>query len=307
MSKVPPDSGLSWQNKTQVIQGGPKLRPQRDAGGDCVVIIYSKESANLGKRFVLDTQSGALSIGRGSDNTLVLESDSVSRRHARFEHRDGSWWVTDLGSTNGTYVNDEQVAEHHLQRGDHVKIGDTIFKYLAGTDVEAEFVETIREVMMRDGLTQAYNRRHLSEQIEKELHRARRYRRPLAMVMMDLDHFKRVNDTFGHLAGDFVLRESAGIIRERTPAEAVFARYGGEEFALLMPETALPDALRIAEDVRAGIASHHFTYEGQRIEVTVSLGVALATEAMQNTEEFIKIADAKLYAAKHAGRNRVMS
>ncbi|MEI8259651.1 MAG: GGDEF domain-containing protein [Deltaproteobacteria bacterium] len=304
---VPPDeTDESWQQRTHVIRMGPIVRAKA-AGNDCLVIIYARDTAHLGKRFVLDGEAGPSWVGRGGDNSIMLESDTCSRKHAYFEASGESWFVVDHNSTNGTYVNDDLIQRAALKRGDHIKIGDTIFKYLAGTDVEAEFVETIREVMMRDGLTQAYNRRHLSEQIEKELHRARRYRRPLAMVMMDLDHFKRVNDTFGHLAGDFVLRESAGIIRERTPAEAVFARYGGEEFALLMPETALPDALRIAEDVRAGIASHHFTYEGQRIEVTVSLGVALATEAMQNTEEFIKIADAKLYAAKHAGRNRVMS
>ncbi|MEI8255350.1 MAG: GGDEF domain-containing protein, partial [Deltaproteobacteria bacterium] len=282
MSKVPPDSGLSWQNKTQVIQGGPKLRPQRDAGGDCVVIIYSKESANLGKRFVLDTQSGALSIGRGSDNTLVLESDSVSRRHARFDHRDGSWWVTDLGSTNGTYVNDEQVAEHHLQRGDHVKIGDTIFKYLAGSDVEAAYHEEIYRMTIVDGLTQAHNKRFLLEQMDKEMSRARRYSRPLVLIMMDLDHFKRINDTSGHLAGDYVLREVASLVRARIRRDEIFARYGGEEFSILLPETDLPGAVRLADEIRAMIASHAFMFEGERMTVTMSMGVALMSEAAQD-------------------------
>ncbi len=307
MSKVPPDSGLSWQNKTQVIQGGPKLRPQRGAGGDCVVIIYSKESANLGKRFVLDPASGALSIGRGSDNTLVLESDSVSRRHARFENRDGSWWVTDLGSTNGTYVNDEQVAEHHLQRGDHVKIGDTIFKYLAGSDVEAAYHEEIYRMTIVDGLTQAHNKRFLLEQMDKEMSRARRYSRPLVLIMLDLDHFKRINDTSGHLAGDYVLREVASLVRGRIRRDEIFARYGGEEFSVLLPETDLPGAVRLAEEIRQLIASHAFMFEGERMTVTVSMGVALMSEAAQDAEAFIEAADKKLYEAKHAGRNRVCS
>ena len=242
MAGPPDENDESWQQRTHVIRMGPIVRPKA-AGGDCLVIIYARNTSNLGKRFVLEAASGPCWVGRGSDNQIVLESDTCSRKHASFESRDEIWWVVDNNSTNGTYVNDEPATRTALKRGDHIKIGDTIFKYLAGTDVEAEFVETIREVMMRDGLTQAYNRRHLTEQIEKELHRARRYRRPLGLVMFDLDHFKRVNDTFGHLAGDYVLRETAGLVRERTPAEAIFARYGGEEFALLMPETPLEDAV----------------------------------------------------------------
>src|SRR5581483_9703564 len=126
------------------------------------------------KRFILDPSTGGLTIGRGADNGIVLESDSVSRRHARFEQREGGWWVADLRSTNGTYVNDEQVAEHRLRRADHIKIGDTIFKYLAGSDVEAAYHEEIYRMTIVDGLTQAHNKRFLIEQMEKEISRARR-------------------------------------------------------------------------------------------------------------------------------------
>jgi diguanylate cyclase (GGDEF)-like protein len=307
MSKLPPDSGLSWQNKTQVIQGGPKFRPQPNSGGDCLVIIYSKESANLGKRFVLDPMNGALTIGRGADNGIVLESDSVSRRHARFETREGTWFVTDLGSTNGTYVNDEQVAEHRLRRADHVKIGDTIFKYLAGSDVEAAYHEEIYRMTIVDGLTQAHNKRFLLEQMDKEMSRARRYGRPLVLVMFDLDHFKRINDTAGHLAGDYVLREVATLVRGRIRRDEIFARYGGEEFSILLPETELAGAVRLAEEIRALIASHVFAFEGERIPVTISMGVALMTEQTPEAESFIESADKKLYEAKRSGRNRVCS
>ncbi len=305
MGQPPDENDESWQQRTHVIRMGPIARPKA-AGGDCLVIIYARNTSHLGKRYVLEADAGPCWVGRGADNNVVLESDTCSRKHAHFESRDEVWWVVDNNSTNGTYVNDDPVQKAPLKRGDHIKVGDTIFKYLAGTDVEAEFVETIREVMMRDGLTQAYNRRHLTEQIEKELHRARRYRRPLGLIMFDLDHFKRVNDTFGHLAGDFVLREAANVVREKTPAEAVFARYGGEEFALLLPEMPLEDVVKLAEEVRGGIEKHDFTFDGQKIAVTMSLGVALATETMTNADDFIKAVDQKLYAAKHAGRNRVV-
>jgi diguanylate cyclase (GGDEF)-like protein len=306
-SKVPPDSnqGANWQTKTQVIAGGPKWRPPTDGGGDCLVIIYSKESSNLGKRFILDPSSEALTIGRGADNAIVLESDSVSRKHARCERRDGAWWVTDMRSTNGTYVNDEQVAEHRLRRADHIKIGDTIFKYLAGSDVEAAYHEEIYRMTIVDGLTQAHNKRFLIEQMDKELSRARRYQRPLALIMFDLDHFKRVNDTYGHLAGDYVLREVAALVRARIRRDEVFARYGGEEFAVLLPETKVSDAVRLAEDIRSIVAQHAFEFEHERIAVTVSLGVAGLTEKMRDPEDFIAASDAKLYESKHGGRNRV--
>jgi diguanylate cyclase (GGDEF)-like protein len=303
MSGRSDDHDDSWQARTHVIRVSPTAKPKQ-AGGDCLVIIYSRDTAQLGRRFVLDASPAGCTVGRGADNTVVLESETCSRRHARFERRGDEWWVIDERSTNGTYVNDEPVQSTPLRRGDHIKIGDTIFKYLAGTDVEAEFIQTIGAIMVTDGLTKAHNRRYLTEQLEKELQRARRHRRPLALVMFDLDHFKRINDTFGHLAGDYVLREVAALVRGLLPGDAVFARYGGEEFALLMPETDLPQAYALAEGIRAAIQAHPFQFDGERIPVTVSMGIALAGDAA-GVEEFIKAADTKLYAAKQSGRNRV--
>jgi diguanylate cyclase (GGDEF)-like protein len=305
MSRSPSDSGPNWQNKTLVIQGGPKWSPRNDGGGDCLVIIYSKDSANLGKRFVLEPMAGGLTIGRGADNGIVLESDSVSRRHARFEQREGAWWVTDLRSTNGTYVNDEVIAEHRLRRADHIKIGDTIFKYLAGSDVEALYHEEIYRMTIVDGLTQAHNKRFLFEQLDKEISRARRYQRPLALIMFDLDHFKRINDTYGHLAGDYVLRETAALVRGRIRRDEIFARYGGEEFAVLLPETDLAGAVRVAEEIRKLVSEHSFTFERESIPVTVSLGAAQLDDGARTPEEFVDLADRKLYEAKRSGRNRV--
>ncbi len=300
------DQDENWQARTHVIRVNPIVRP-KDSGGDCLVIIYARNTAHLGRRFVLETTPAGCWVGRGADNAIVLESDTCSRRHAHFEKREDGWWVVDNNSTNGTYVNDEPVQSTPMKRGDHIKIGDTIFKYLAGSDVEAEFIQTIGAIMVTDGLTQAHNRRYLTEQLDKELLRARRHGRPLALIMFDLDHFKRVNDTFGHLAGDYVLREVASIVRALLPRESVFARYGGEEFSILMPETDLDVAVKLAEDIRQGIQVHAFTFDQQSIPVTVSMGVALAEATHGTAEDFIKASDVKLYAAKHGGRNRVIS
>ncbi len=306
MPKVPTDPGQSWQTKTQVLQTGPRLRPNEGAG-DCLVIIYSKDSANLGKRFVLDAASAGVGIGRGSDNTIVLESEAISRKHARLEYKQGAWVARDLGSTNGTYVNDEVITDHRLKRADHIKVGDTILKYLSGSDVEAAYHEEIYRMTIVDGLTQAHNKRFMLEQMEKELSRARRYGRPLTLVMFDLDHFKNINDTYGHIAGDFVLRELATLVRARIRRDEIFARYGGEEFAIMLPETDMTGASRLAEEIRALVAEHSFLFEHERIPVTISAGVAQLIDAMKTSEEFIDASDKMLYESKRGGRNRVTS
>ena len=159
-----------------------------------MVIIYTKEPTLLGKRFVLDLDT--MRVGRGSENQVVLDADSVSRRHAHFEQRGERWFVVDDQSTNGTYVNDELIpSERPLLNGDRVKIGSTIFKYLSGTDVESMYHEEIYKMTIVDGLTGAHVKRYLMEALDRELTRAKRHSRPLSLVMFDVDHFKRINDT----------------------------------------------------------------------------------------------------------------
>jgi len=270
---------------------------------DCIVIIYSKE-IDLGKRYVL--QGPKLSIGRGQENGIVLEADSVSRRHAAFELRNGRWWVCDLGSTNGTYVNHQQVKEHALEKGDLVKVGDTIFKYLTGSDVEAMYHEEIYRMTIVDGLTQVHNKRFLLEALEKEIARARRYDRPLALLMFDIDHFKNINDGFGHLAGDQVLKDLAQVVVGRIRREEIVGRYGGEEFMIILPETDGKGASELAEQVRKRVEQSEFVFDKEKIPVTISVGVGALSRGNIDVSGFIKIADENLYRAKNEGRNRVV-
>ncbi len=300
----PPEAEPNWQARTQVIRGGVE-RPQ-GGGSDCLVVIYTREGRGpLGKRVPLDGPLQELTIGRDVGNAVVLDYDSVSRRHARLLRRDGQWWLIDNNSTNGTYVNDVASRETVLRNGDRIKIGDVILKYLSGEDLEAEFMSTISQMMVTDGLTQAHNKRHLLEQLDNELNRSARHGRPLGLIMFDIDHFKKVNDTYGHLAGDHVLREVAGIVRGRIRRGEVFGRYGGEEFALLLPETNAQGAVTLAQELRTLVAEHAFVFDNQNIPVTISLGVAHWNPGIRTAEEFIRVADAKLYQAKRDGRNRV--
>ncbi len=295
----------SWQVQTQVLRAEPGL-VQHTGGSDCLVVIYTREGRGpLGKRIQLDGPVQELTIGRDVQNSLVLEFEGVSRRHARLAKRDGVWWVHDNNSTNGTYVNDVLTRETPLRNGDRVKVGDVILKYLSAGDLESEFIETISQMMVTDGLTQAANKRHLTEKVTDELNRSARHGRPLSLVMFDVDHFKKVNDTHGHVAGDVVLKEIASLVRSRVRRNEVFGRYGGEEFALLLPETTLQGAVTLAQELCVLVGSTPFLFDRTRIPVTISLGVAQWNPAIRTTDEFIRAADAKLYQAKRDGRNRV--
>jgi len=272
------------------------------AGQDCLVVIYAPSSKQLGKRFSL--VDGEVRIGRGIENSVILHSDSISRSHARIEIRSGGYRLVDLHSTNGTYVNDELVQECQLRRGDQIKIGDTILKFLSGADLESQYHETIYRMTIMDGLTGIHNKRYLIEQLDRELSRATRHGRPLSMVICDIDYFKLVNDEYGHLAGDYVLKEVAQLAKSRIRPDDVIARYGGEELAIILPETDLAGGVRIADELRKMIDDESFVFEDEYIDLTISCGVA-QLEPNWRAHDFVRAADTQLYEAKHAGRNCV--
>lgn len=294
-----------FDEKTRVTQVSQTTPEEQAQGNDCVVVIYTKEPTLMGKRFVLEQPM--MRVGRGTDCHVVLDGDSVSRRHAHFERRGSNWYAVDDGSTNGTFVNEHQIQEAvSLANNDRIQIGPTIFKYLSGADGEAKYYEEIYKMTIIDGLTQIHNKRYLSEALDREIIRARRHSRDLAVVMFDIDYFKRINDECGHLAGDYVLRELAEVVQERIRRDEVFARYGGEEFAIMLPETELEGAVTLAQTLREKVAEHRFVFQGESISVTVSLGCAFM-EPDDTATAIIARADEKLYEAKRSGRNRVCS
>lgn len=281
-----------------------ELKLPAQKGQDYLVTIYSPDQRLYGKRQPLTGEP--VTLGRGAENVVVLENDSVSRRHARIEQRGINWWVLDLDSTNGTYVNDIPVRAHQLERGDQVKVGDTILKFLSGSDVEAQYHETIYNMTIIDGLTGVHNKRYLLDILEREMPRAQRHGRPLSLLMFDIDHFKKINDNLGHLAGDYALKEMATLVKSRLRPDDVLARYGGEEFAVVLPETRKKGATKIAEDIRGLVEGHTFMFEDETIPLTISLGAAQVEDKWSVTD-FVKHADTMLYDAKRGGRNRVCS
>ena len=211
----------------------------------CLVVIYGPE---LGKRAALG--HGTFDIGRSTRSDLAIDQESISRHHARITYDGHGHFIEDMGSTNGTFVNDQNLKRSPLRDGDQIKIGRSILKYMSGDNIEANYHEEIYRLMTTDALTQTHNRRYFNEALEREYHRSLRYRRALSLVLFDIDHFKRINDTYGHVAGDSVLRQLSRVVKPRLRQQDVLARVGGEEFAILLPEVELPGAMVAADKVR---------------------------------------------------------
>ncbi|MCG8425273.1 MAG: diguanylate cyclase [Proteobacteria bacterium] len=288
--------------KTRITKVQP-VKPKADSGNACLVLIYPP-GPDMGKRFLLDKDE--IVLGRGSDCDIHVDRDSVSRKHARVYRNGNQWMVQDLNSTNGSYVNDMPVQRSPIRDSDFLKIGAAIFKFLSGTGIEASYYEEIYRMTIIDALTGAHNKRYFIEFLEREIARCSRYSRPLSLLMFDIDHFKQINDSHGHLTGDYVLRELSRRLLGRIRKEELLARYGGEEFACVLPETDHEGAMHFAEQIRQIVAGEPFQYEGDTFNVTVSVGVSTLTGENLDALAFIKRADTNLYRAKHEGRNRVI-
>jgi diguanylate cyclase (GGDEF)-like protein len=275
-------------------------RRDHGVGQACLVVI---RGAELGAR--ADLSEVDLVIGRAPGSGFRLDDPGVSRQHCRV-WRDGAVWrLRDLGSTNKTFVNGEAVAEAELADGDRIGIGDTVFKFVRAGSVEERYHQQLYELASIDALTNLYNRRKFRELLEQSLLSSVETGAALSLAFIDLDHFKRINDTYGHQSGDDVLRSVAGLVIAQLRDDDAAGRLGGEEFAVCLPGTTLAAAVAWAETLRATIASARHPIEGQALAVTVSLGVAEWNPANPTSAELMRAADEQLYAAKAAGRNRV--
>ncbi len=281
----------------------PQARSATEAEGAlraCLVVIVGGE---IGRRVALEASETV--IGRTSSADLQLDLDSVSRTHAVVARTPRGFLLRDRGSTNGTFVNDQPVRERALKDGDQIRIGRAMLKFLTSRNVEAQYHEEIYRLMTLDGLTQVYNRRYFHEALAREFSRSRRYKHPFTLVVLDVDHFKQINDRFGHQAGDAVLRRVACAIQGKVRMNDVVARLGGEEFGLLSPETRRAGGAALAEKLRRAIESERFGHEGVVFQVTASFGVAEFDSGLADGSALLKLADERLYEAKRSGRNRV--
>jgi len=291
---------------TLILQRPLGPSEKKPPSGEACLVNLHPPGPDIGRRIPL-TNSQYI-VGRDSEAGLVVSRSSVSRNHARlFIDDESNWWVEDLNSTNGTFVNEQRIRSQQLSDADQVRFGDAIYKFLAGTNIESAYHEAIHNMAIQDGMTGIHNKRFFMEFLEREIAVASRHGHPLTLVMFDVDHFKKVNDSYGHLAGDAVLKDLAQRIRPRIRREDLFARYGGEEFACVLPSTPLPGGIVFADQLRGLVEVRPCVFEDKSIPFTISLGVTtLHRETGVDPAALIKRADDNLYAAKRGGRNRVV-
>ncbi len=280
-----------------ILSDGPRPAGTRSA---CVVVIQGE---GLGRRADIDARP--VMVGRSREADLHIPHRSVSRLHCRIWRDGDQYRVRDLDATNPTRLNERPIREAVLADGDHLTLGECILKFISHASVEAHYHEEIYQLATHDALTDLQNRRHFIEAVEREIARAMRHRRPLAMCIIDVDLFKPINDRYGHISGDNVLRQIAGILRRHVRNDDAAARIGGEEFAVLLPECDDDAAFGFAERLRQAVAEAVFKPGGDEQSITVSIGIAALTPLRDTCSRMMAAADAALYRAKSEGRNRV--
>ncbi len=293
-----------WDDTTNVA-GVAQIAPPSSHARDRAYLIVLAGS-NVGEMFKLDGEM--IVIGRGRNADIRLLDDGISRAHARIRLDDKEVLVEDMDSRNGTFCNGKPIVRQPLADGDKIQVGrTTILKFTYHDDLDESFQQQMYDSALRDGLTRAFNKRYFQDRLVSEFKFAERHRAPLSVLMLDIDHFKKVNDLHGHLAGDAVLQALADKIHNVIRNEDVFARYGGEEFAIICRATPQSDAGVLAERIRSSAHDLPVSVGPDEIRFTVSVGVAGVPDvAAANALELISAADKALYAAKRAGRDRIV-
>jgi two-component system, cell cycle response regulator len=253
-------------------------------------------------------EKGAAVIGRANNAEVRVDDDGISRVHARLRAETNRAWVEDMGSRNGTFVNGVKISvPTELREGDKIQVGrGTVIRFGFQDDLDESFHANLMSSALRDGLTKLFNKRYFLERLDAELKFAQRHRTAVSLLLLDLDHFKKVNDTLGHLAGDAVLAAVAAALSKAVRNEDVVARYGGEEMAIILRAIGIDAAAGMAERMRKVVENTAIQFDGRELRVTVSIGVAEypSTPAKQ-IDELIEASDKALYRAKDGGRNRV--
>jgi len=301
------DSDYDWEDdEATAVVNLADLRRNAPAQSRDYHLLVHVQGTEMGR--VRELKADELLIGRSADAELWLGDDGVSRKHAKLVREGSDYVVVDLESANGTFVQGERISRHKLSDGDQVQLGPSaIFRYSVTDDHQKTLLEQLYSTSVTDALTGARNREYMDSLLVGELSYAKRHDHDLSLVLFDLDHFKKVNDTHGHPAGDSVLVGVADAVRSQLRVEDNLCRYGGEEFCVILRNIDLEGAAAMGERIRAVIEARTVEHEELRLKVTASVGCSSRSELEDPTPSgLIALADKRLYVAKEGGRNRVV-
>lgn len=301
---------LSCLCKAEQLEG-KEVETLGDQTLACLIRFNGRE---LGKRYVLKNET--VTMGRGLDQDIILSTKNASRNHANiFKNSNDEYLIEDNKSTNGTYINFRKITEStKLKNGDMIRIGPNLFKFYDNNNIESAIFDRMYRLATFDELTQVYNRKYLMEALKEELEITIKRNAQLAVIFIDLDYFKKINDTLGHQAGDQVLIKTAQIIKSQVRDFDKVGRYGGEEFVIILPGADKKNAYKIAERMRKAIDTHKFSLKLSNEGVaavpfihhqTISMGVSWVNENTQSIKKLVNLADKSLYQSKAYGRNRI--
>ena len=251
---------------------------------------------NVGTRIPITPDMERITIGRDEDADLVLADDSISRKHCVISFEGERWFIEDLKSTNGTYVAHQFIDRVPLENGDLIAVGRTIFRFFFTLEVETYYREEIHRLAIIDSLTQIHNRRYLLDFIGREISRCRRRGHPMSMILFEVAGFTSINQRYGHLSGDHVLREVAGRLVRRVRREELIARSNENQFAIILPETMMDEAHKFAEIIEHTIAVMDVKFDGWTIPVSIRASVCQLSDEIATPSEFIAKGEVELMA-----------
>jgi diguanylate cyclase (GGDEF)-like protein len=274
-------------------------------GAEAIATLLVLAGPNAGEVYAVEEAETI--IGRIEGSQVRLPDGGVSRVHCKLLQTDFGFEIEDLDSRNGTFLNGQRIQQGTLKDGDKLQIGrTTILKFAIQDQLERRFQRQMANSAMRDPLTQVLNRRYFLERLESEFHFASRHGVPLGLLVVDIDHFKDVNDNYGDLAGNETLKALASYIDNAIRSEDVFARYGNEEFALVTRNLSPIQCQQLAERICVGARKLTVSCDGAEFSVTISIGIACFPDnRVKSAVELVAAAEKALAAAKDKGRDRV--